>query len=426
MKSDSYNSAMRVLLVSGHKKNWDAGASTVYLHLERDLRAEAAAPGSVKCLHAQDYVSDQFPGIVQKWAAAMFLKRRVLEETDCADVVEVAGNLGWLLFKAVRNQSNGRRPLLVTRLHGLEFKDEEARVAEEIAGRKSLPLKYKLFTRRWLNWQEMQTIREADLVICHTSREVDAIVGAGLKPESQVVMMPLGVDEDFFLPDRDYRPAADRLLWWGSWVERKGIYSLPRAFDLACRRLPNLTLTLGGTGTNAETILSQFAPHLRSRIDVLPFVSREGHLAALKNHDVFLFPSLSEGFGLALLEAMAAGLPCITTFTGMAHDLLEHHANCLLAPMNGPTALARHIVQLYHRPELRRRLGTHARRTARALTWPELARQTDAAYRTHLSRLRVATVVNRPAPAIVTRSEAIEFNPVVSDFREAELQQAGV
>lgn len=374
---------MKVILVSGHRKNWGAGASSVYLHLNQELQQ---LPVQSYLFNAEDYLSEQLPRLIRKFATAFYVERKILPSAKEADVVEVAGNIGWRLFGTLRNAKLPKRPLLIMRIHGLEFKDEQARITEEIAGLIKLPMNYKLFSRHWINWQEFKTLELADLVICHSSREADAIVTAGLKHESQVKIYPLGVDSDL-ISNREYRAFANKLLWWGSWVERKGIHYLPRAFELAVRELPNLSLTIGGAGIDPQEILSHFAEELRSRITILPFVSQAEHKAILAEHDLFLFPSLSEGFGLALLEAMATGLPCITTLTGM-YDWLEHGHNCYIVPMSAPTALACAIQRLNKDVSLRRAIGNQARETAKLLSWQQFGKRTLDVYTEHLAQMR--------------------------------------
>ena len=341
----------------------------------RDLGEE------VRAFHLEDYQLAGMPASVTKITRAFDLNRRFASDILDDDVVEVAGNLGWRLFTKIRRvtKAASRRPLLITRLHGLEFKDEQARVEEEIAGSSKLSLKYKIFTRHWLNWQERASIQSADHVICHTSRDADAIVAARWKSSDGVSVVPLGV-ETRFRNHRDYRSLATKILWWGSWIERKGISSLPRGFEIAARARPHLTLTIAGAAGAKPQIEGVFAPDVRDRVTVLPFVSPEEHPRVLSEHDVFVFPSLSEGFGLALLEAMATGMPVITTFTGLAYDLLEHGRNAYMIPMSGPTALARAMVALCDDVVLRREIGTGAGLLAQDLTWHQAARGTLDVY----------------------------------------------
>ncbi len=376
-----------IALVSGHPTNWHAGASTVFLHLQAAL---ADATGrDITLFHADDYAPRRVHPHLHKFVMAFALDRLLTDRLAGADVVEIAGNCGWRAFRRLRARRArvGRRPLLVSRLHGLEFLDEQVRVAEEIARCQRLPMKYKAVTRHWTNWQERESLAAADLVVCHSSRDADAVVAAGWKDARQVTVMPLGVDPSFAGP-RDYSERGSRLLWWGSWIDRKGVTAVPRAFAMACAERPDLTLTIGGAGRSAAEVLGAFPAEVRDRVSVLPFVSADEHRRVLLDHNIMLFPSLSEGFGLAMLEAMAGGMPVITTFTGLAHDWLEHGVNCVLVPMSAPTPLSRAIVALAGDRHRRERIGTGARATAARLTWADLGRNTLAAYAEHADRHR--------------------------------------
>ncbi|HEY7139352.1 MAG TPA: glycosyltransferase family 4 protein [Methylomirabilota bacterium] len=374
---------MRILLLSPHKRNFDT--DPVFPQLDQGLRRLGHR---VTLLTEEDLVGSNTPAILKKLVTPLLAKRRALQAAMDSDVVEAAGGLGWSLFSSLRAQSPTRpRPLLVTRLHGLEYLDEQARFIEEIAGSIRLSAKYKLLTRRWINWQEFRSLRLSDCVVCHTSRDADGVVTRGLKGEHAVATMPLATESRYFR-DHAYSQAASRILWWGSWIERKGISTVPRALELLTRSVPEVTITMGGTGAPPEVVLSAFPAELRARVTVLPFVSRERHLEILDEHDVFLFPSLSEGFGLALAEAMASSLPCVTTLTGLAHDWLEHGRNCLVVPMCSPTGVARAVERLLSDVKLRGSLGTSARATAENWSWDRFARETATVYERQLSILR--------------------------------------
>ena len=235
---------MRIVLVSGHERSWDSGAGLIYLHLDEDLRRLGH---DVVLLTEEDYLPSWTPVLIRKIFGSLLVRRRALRKAAAADVVEVAGGLGWSVFAALRAGSRGaKRPLLVTRIHGLEFLDEQARIIGEIAGSVRLPIKYKLFTRHWTNWQEFRSIALSDVVLCYTSRDADAILLRRLKSETDVATTVWGVDPRYF-KSRVYGAAAGRVLWWGTWIERKGIATVPRAFELLNRSVPEVTLSIGGT-----------------------------------------------------------------------------------------------------------------------------------------------------------------------------------
>lgn len=78
-------------------------------------------------------------------------------------------------------------------------------------------------------------------------------------------------------------------------------------------------------------------------------------------HDVFLFPSLMEGLPSVLLEAMATGMPIVTTETCGMPDVVEHEFNGLLVPPANAQAIEGSILRLAHSVELRQKLGEKQR-----------------------------------------------------------------
>jgi glycosyltransferase involved in cell wall biosynthesis len=76
--------------------------------------------------------------------------------------------------------------------------------------------------------------------------------------------------------------------------------------------------------------------------------------------DLFVWPALDEAYGMAILEALAAGLPVVACDEGGVADLVEHETNGLLAQQRSAAVLAAHLDRLIGDPDLRRRLGAHA------------------------------------------------------------------
>jgi len=86
---------------------------------------------------------------------------------------------------------------------------------------------------------------------------------------------------------------------------------------------------------------------------------------------VFVFPSLSEGFGLPPLEAMACGTPVILTDCGGVSEYAVHEENCLMVPPGDPESLASAIRRMVQSPDLREKLRKAGIETARRFTWED-------------------------------------------------------
>jgi glycosyltransferase involved in cell wall biosynthesis len=119
---------------------------------------------------------------------------------------------------------------------------------------------------------------------------------------------------------------------------------------------------------------------LEQNIEVIPFVPSEGMASIYAAHDIFVFPSLMEGLPLVLLEAMAGGMPVVTTETcGMA-DIVQDDINGLLVPAANAGAIAEAVARLHSSQELRRRLGLAAQAQMRNYTWEKIAARVEAVF----------------------------------------------
>lgn len=92
-------------------------------------------------------------------------------------------------------------------------------------------------------------------------------------------------------------------------------------------------------------------------------------LAEMESHDVFVFPSLFEGFGLVLLEAMAMGLPIITTPHTAGPDLIRDGVEGFIVPIRSTAAIVERLEQLHREPARRADMSHRARLRAKEFTW---------------------------------------------------------
>jgi glycosyltransferase involved in cell wall biosynthesis len=139
-----------------------------------------------------------------------------------------------------------------------------------------------------------------------------------------------------------------------------------------------LTIIMAGTDEDEE--LRRLASQLPagSRAHCLGFRADVAELNAL--FDVFVLPSEIEGFSLALLEAMARGLPCIATDVGGNREALSDGAG-VLVPARNPEALAKALASVLNDPDAARELGARARaRALREFDVRQTVARTEALY----------------------------------------------
>jgi glycosyltransferase involved in cell wall biosynthesis len=145
-------------------------------------------------------------------------------------------------------------------------------------------------------------------------------------------------------------------------VPIKGVVYLIRALALIHEDLPAVRLEIAGAGPERQS-LEQEAHRLGLR-DAVEFVGWQRDIwPCLARWDVFAQPSLAEGFGMAALEAMTAGLPVVGTLAGGLPELIEDGCTGYVVPPADVTALAARLRDLLVDADLRRAMGTaaHAR-----------------------------------------------------------------
>jgi glycosyltransferase involved in cell wall biosynthesis len=136
---------------------------------------------------------------------------------------------------------------------------------------------------------------------------------------------------------------------------------LLRAFQQISSRVANAHLVILGTGI-LENSLKNLAVSLNIAERVHFLGRRKDVGAGLEMADVFVFPSLCEGLPLALLEAMAKGLPCIASDIGPHKEVINDGVSGLLVTTGSVEELADSMIRIYNDPGLRENLGKEARK----------------------------------------------------------------
>ena len=217
---------------------------------------------------------------------------------------------------------------------------------------------------------DLPMLRKAAAMHYTSHMEMADAARFGLKNLQRVI--PIGMDLTPFdiLPAREVfsarfpETAATRNLLFLSRIdEKKGIDLIIAAFARIAPHRPDVRLVICGGGDPAlvEKLQAQATSlGIAARITWAGQVTGDLRLAAFSAAEFFVLPSHSENFGIALLEAMAAGLPCLSTDqVALAADAARDKA-VLLTPRE-PAAIASKLEELLDSPEQRRLLGQSAR-----------------------------------------------------------------
>jgi O-antigen/teichoic acid export membrane protein/glycosyltransferase involved in cell wall biosynthesis len=186
-----------------------------------------------------------------------------------------------------------------------------------------------------------------------------------LWPQAEVAVIPNGVRTELFTTTRNHTAATPRLLFVGKMGFLKGEADLLRALrQLHDQGVTNWRLDLlGQLSADIHPLIEQLG--LAAQIDQCGPVGLHERIGYFQRADVFVLPTYAEGMPLAVLEALAAGLPVLTTPVGGIPELLEDGGAGLLVAPGDVRALALRLEQLLTDPALRLALSERAQRSAR-------------------------------------------------------------
>lgn len=184
-------------------------------------------------------------------------------------------------------------------------------------------------------------------------------------PDKNIFIIPYGVEtERFMYFDREYQAGFLNLLFIGEVNQRKGIYQICEA----AKRINNPNIQFNIVGAGYEAMEQLFIPYKQfvNFHGTAYFDSMKLHL---KENHVLLFPSMGDGFGLVLLEAMAAGMPVIASKNCAGPDLVIDGENGFLINVCDVNELIEKIMYCYKNINTIAGMGMCARKVAHTFTW---------------------------------------------------------
>jgi len=231
--------------------------------------------------------------------------------------------------------------------------------------------------RLQLSLPQLRLIEEAKecdhlLVASHNIR--DSYIRKGFVP-NRIHVLPYGVDlSRFSIPpakDSVSRDPSFRVICVGHISPRKGQIDLLEAW-IELHPHNGELLLIGSVSQEMKPILARYW----GLFTHLPHVSNATLRDYYARSSVFVLPSVEDGFAAVCTEAMACGLPVITTTQTGASELLTHGQDGFVVPIRSPQAIAGYLDQLFQQPGLRRSMGQAAQAKARSsLCWEMYARK---------------------------------------------------
>jgi glycosyltransferase involved in cell wall biosynthesis len=232
-----------------------------------------------------------------------------------------------------------------------------------------------------------RSLEVADHILADSIATKNDIVGHFHTSAKRITVVPLAADESFrplHASDTmgiltDHALVSDGyLLFVGTIEPRKNLLRLLQAVELAGHRIGPLVI-VGADGWKGEEIARDVERLQRSRrVLYLGYVADAIRPALMNGARAFVYPSLYEGFGLPVLEAMACGVPVLTSNVASLPEVVGD-AGVLVDPRD-VDAIARGMVRLWEDDALRRELRRRGLERARTFSWDRTALETLSVY----------------------------------------------
>ena len=225
----------------------------------------------------------------------------------------------------------------------------------------------------YISMVEKKNIERANLVHCTSKKEYKGLLELGLKPEN-VEVIPNPVELKDLKTDincRNFRGKYNlnnnpTIIFLGRLSPIKGLDILISAFKKILMKFPKCQLLLVGPDykgyqRNIEKLIKE--SNLENSIKITGLLKGKEKVCALKESDVFILPSYSEGFGMSVVEAMLCGLPVITTKEVGIWEAIEKKGCGLVVNLN-PKSIEKGLSRLLENPEERAKFGENGKEIA--------------------------------------------------------------
>jgi len=385
---------LRILIVLNLEWNSRLGAVRVYMELGEQW-------GAAGHLVEHFSLSDAFPGA--HGARGGFAVRQLLFACKAAAFVKKNAARFDVIDALIGSLPASKRKLgfgglLVARSVGLyRLYDRFERSAHQRWPRRSRGKFFgRIFytlTRRWLTAASNDAVRHADLINVPNEEEADCL-RAEIGAHKQIIVRPYGLTAERrrallqATASAEVRLARKKISFIGMWAARKGARDWAQLIRRVRQEIPDAHFCLLGTMVDADTIFSDVAFESFSGIELISEYSPVDLPKLLSDCAVGAFPSYVEGFGLAVLEQLAAGIPTVAFDIAGPRDILRDRLPELLVPSGDIEALASMLCKILRLDLVAyEKLFERSAEAAAEFSWAQIADDTLCAYRDRVAAL---------------------------------------
>lgn len=248
---------------------------------------------------------------------------------------------------------------------------------------KYFPKAYTSFSRRYLNFSTGVSVGKARRIIVPSTATAEDVLKYYKIDPKRIAIIPHGYDAEQYQPKPtdENPPIADSYMFFVGRVEsRKNVTLLVDAFALLAKEIKNIQLVIAGKpGEGYELVtekINALPEPIRCRIIQTGYLSTSDSARYMRHAEAFVFPSLYEGFGLPLLEAMASGTPVIASSASCLPEVAGQAA--ILLPPQNALSWAAAMSRVVHQKDVADKMRAAGLERVKNYSWRAAAKQTLA------------------------------------------------
>jgi glycosyltransferase involved in cell wall biosynthesis len=227
--------------------------------------------------------------------------------------------------------------------------------------------------------------QQAQALIITVPAAMERIVSRRLR-KTRVHIIAHGIDSSGY-PERTSLPDRPSILFLAILEYWKGIFTLLEAFAVVAEAIPDCTLEVWGDGKEVESVRQHVLESpFHDRIHLKGRAPRDSIGDIMRSHSVYCMPSYGEPFGMTILEAMASGVPVVTTNVGGPAYLVREQGGRAV-PMRDAAQLAKALLEVLSDTELQKSMGRYNRhRIEQEFDWSRSLDRMEGVYERVLSK----------------------------------------
>jgi glycosyltransferase involved in cell wall biosynthesis len=201
---------------------------------------------------------------------------------------------------------------------------------------------------------------------------------------NKIIILPNGIELEKFQNIYSHNKnnhTKKTIIFVGTLRPVKGVKYLIKAMRIIHKKLPDTNLLIVGDGPDRdklETLVQEL--NLQNCIHFAGKVPNEKIPEYMTQADLFVLPSLSESFGIVNIEAMASGLPIVTTNVGGLPEIVINGENGFVVEPKNPEAIAEKVILILNDENLKKKISENNQKKAKDYSWDGVIKNLIAIY----------------------------------------------